>query len=104
MTVRHLNRVMGSLRITTLREQLYLLSEILERELTVLITGAELNKVFGRKGPWAHGMIAEHLHALDFPDHLHPGRPELVDHTLEVISCDSVFDDPKNDSLSRFLT
>jgi hypothetical protein len=28
-------------------------------------------------------MIAEHLHALDSPDPLRPGRPELVDHTLE---------------------
>jgi hypothetical protein len=28
-------------------------------------------------------MIAEQLHALDSPDTLHPGRPGLVDHTLE---------------------
>jgi hypothetical protein len=28
-------------------------------------------------------MIAEDLHALDSPDPLHPGRPRLVDHTLE---------------------
>jgi hypothetical protein len=28
-------------------------------------------------------MIAEHLHAIDSPDPLHPGRPGLVDHTLE---------------------
>jgi hypothetical protein len=28
-------------------------------------------------------MIAEHLHALDSADHLHPGRPGLVDHTPE---------------------
>jgi hypothetical protein len=45
---------MGNLHITTLREQLYLLSEILERKLKVSITGAELSTVFGRKGSWAH--------------------------------------------------
>jgi hypothetical protein len=28
-------------------------------------------------------MIAEHLHALDSPDLFHPGRPGLVDQTLE---------------------
>jgi hypothetical protein len=39
-TVRHLNRIMGNLHIMTLREQVYLLSEILERELKVSITGA----------------------------------------------------------------
>jgi hypothetical protein len=66
-----------------LREQVDLLSEILERELKVSITGAELSTVFGRKGSWAHGMIAEHLHALDSPDPLHPGLPGLVDHTLK---------------------
>jgi hypothetical protein len=82
-TVRHLNRIMGNLHITTLREQVYLLSEILERELKVSINGAELSTVFGRKGSWAHGMIAEHLHALDSPGPLHPGRPGLVGHTLE---------------------
>jgi hypothetical protein len=82
-TVRHLNRIMGNLHITTLREQINLLSEILERELKVSITGAELSIVFGRNGSWAHGMIAEHLHALDSPDPLHPGRPGLVDHSLE---------------------
>jgi hypothetical protein len=47
------------------------------------MTGAELSTVFGRKGSWAHEMIAEHLHVLDFPDPLHPGRPELVGHALE---------------------
>jgi hypothetical protein len=41
-------------------------------------------------------MIAEHLRALDSPDHLHPGHPGLVDHTLED-------DDTKNDSRPRFL-
>jgi hypothetical protein len=81
--VRHLNLIMGNLHITTLREQVYLLSEILEWELKVSITGAELSTVFGRGGPWAHGMIAEHLHAPDSPDPLHPARPGLVDHTLE---------------------
>jgi hypothetical protein len=74
---------MGNLHITTLREQVDRLSEILERELKVSIIGAELSTVFGRKGSWAHGMIAEHLRALDSPDPLHPGRPGLVDHTLE---------------------
>jgi hypothetical protein len=74
---------MGNLHIVTLPEQVYLLSEILERELKVSITGAQLVTVFGRKGLWAHGMIAEHLHALDSPGPLHPGRPGLVDHTLE---------------------
>jgi hypothetical protein len=82
-TVRHLNRIMSNLHITTLCEQVYLLSEILERELKVSITGAKLSTVFGRKGSWAHGMTAEHLHALDPPDPLHPGRPGLVDHTME---------------------
>jgi hypothetical protein len=74
---------MANLHITTLREQIYLLSEILKRELKVSITGAELSTVFGRKGSWAHGVIAEHLHALDSPNPLHPKRPGLVDDTLE---------------------
>jgi hypothetical protein len=74
---------MGNLHITTLREQVYLRSEMLERELKFSITGAELSTGFGRNGSWAHGMIPEHLHALDSPDALHPGRPGLVDHTLE---------------------
>jgi hypothetical protein len=52
---------MGNPHITTLREQVYLLSEILEQKLKVSITGAELSTVFGRKGSWAHGTIAEHL-------------------------------------------
>jgi hypothetical protein len=46
---------MGNLHITTLREQVYLLSEILERELKVSITGAELSTAFERKrivGAW----------------------------------------------------
>jgi hypothetical protein len=81
--VRQINRIIGNLRISTLRAQVYLLSEILERELKISITVAELSTVFERKGSWAHGMIAEHLHALDSPDPLHPGRPGLVDHTLE---------------------
>jgi hypothetical protein len=83
MTVRHLNRIMSNLHITTLREQVDLLSEILEQKLKVSITGTELSINFGRKGSGAHGMIAEHLHALDSPDPLHPGRPGLVDQTLE---------------------
>jgi hypothetical protein len=74
---------MGNLHITTLREQVYLLSEILERELKVSITGAMLSRGFRRKGSWAYGMIAEHLHAFDSPDPLHPGCPELVDQTTE---------------------
>jgi hypothetical protein len=74
---------MGNLHITTLREQVYLLSEILERQLKVSITGAKLSIVFGRKRSWVHGMIAEHLLALDSPDPFHPGRPGLVDHNLE---------------------
>jgi hypothetical protein len=74
---------MGNLHITTLREQVDFLSGILERELKVSITGAELSKVFERKGSWAHGMVAEHLHAFDSPGPSHPGRPGLVDHTLE---------------------
>jgi hypothetical protein len=82
-TVRHLNRIMGNLHITTLREQVDLLYEILERELKVSITGAELSTVFRRKGSWAHGMIAEHLLALDSSGRLHPGHPGPVDHTLE---------------------
>jgi hypothetical protein len=82
-TVRHLNRIMGNLHTTTLREQVYLLSEILERELKVSITGAELSTVFGRRESWAHGMTAEHLHALDSPDRLHPARRGLVDDGLE---------------------
>jgi hypothetical protein len=82
-TVCHLSQIMGNLRITTLRERVYLLSEILERELKVSITAAQLSTVFGRKGSWAHGMTAEHLHALDYPDPLHSGRPGLVDHTLK---------------------
>jgi hypothetical protein len=82
-TVHHLNRIMGNLHITTLRERADLLSEILERELKVSITGTALSTVFGRKRSWAHGMTAEHLHALDFPDPVHPGRPGLVDYTLE---------------------
>jgi hypothetical protein len=49
-------------------------------------------------------MIAEHLNALDSHDPLHLGRPGLVDHTMEMTSCDSVFDDNKSDSGSRFLT
>jgi hypothetical protein len=48
-TVRHLNRIMGNFHITALREQVYLISEILERELKVSITAAELSTVFGRK-------------------------------------------------------
>jgi hypothetical protein len=82
-TVRHLNRIMVNLHITTLREQVYLLSEILEWELKISITGAELSMVFGRNGSWAHGMIAEHLYALGSPDPIHPRRPGLVDQTLE---------------------
>jgi hypothetical protein len=74
---------MGNLHITTLREQVDLLSEISERKLKVSITGADLSTVFGRKGSWAYGVIAEHLHALNSPDPSHPGRPGLVDHTLE---------------------
>jgi hypothetical protein len=81
--VRHLNRIVGHLHITTLREQVYLLSEILEREVKASITGAELSTVFGTNGSWVHGMIAEHLPALDSPDRLHPGRPGLVGHALE---------------------
>jgi hypothetical protein len=82
-TVRHLSRIMSNRHITTLREQVYLLSELLERELKFLITGAELSTVFWREGSRAHGMIAGHLHALDSPDPLHPGRPGLADHILE---------------------
>jgi hypothetical protein len=74
---------MGSLQMTTLREQVYLLSEILERELKKVMFGAELSTVFGRKVSWAYGMIAEHFHQLDSPDHLHPGRQRLVDVSLE---------------------
>jgi hypothetical protein len=74
---------MGNLHITTLHKRVYLFSEILERELKVSITGAELSTVLGRKGSWAHGMIAEHLHAPHSPDSLYPGRLGLVDHTLE---------------------
>jgi hypothetical protein len=48
-TVRHFNRIMGNLHITTLREQVSLLSEILERELKVSIIDAELSRVFWRK-------------------------------------------------------
>jgi hypothetical protein len=87
-----------------LPEQVYLLSEILDRELKVSITGAELSTVFGRKRLWAHGMIAEHLHALDSPGPLHPGRPDWSTIPWNITSCDSVFDDNKNDSRSRFLT
>jgi hypothetical protein len=49
-TARHLNRIMGNLHITTLREQLDLLSKMFERELKFSITGAELSTIFGRKG------------------------------------------------------
>jgi hypothetical protein len=49
-TIHHLNRIMSDLHITTSRKQVYLLSEILEWELKVSITGAELSTVFGRKG------------------------------------------------------
>jgi hypothetical protein len=82
-TVCDLNWITGHFYITTLREQVYLLSEILEPELKVSITGAELSTVFERKGSWAHGMIVEDLHALDSPDPLHPEVPGLVDHILE---------------------
>jgi hypothetical protein len=82
-TVRHLNQIMGNLHITTLREQVCLLSEILVREPKVSITAAELSMIVGEKGLSAHGMIAKHLHALDSPDPLHPGCSGLVDHTLE---------------------
>jgi hypothetical protein len=41
---------MGNIQMTTLPEQVDLLSEILERELKQSITGAELSTVFGRKG------------------------------------------------------
>jgi hypothetical protein len=82
-TGRHLNQIMGNLQVTTSGEQVYLLSEILERKLKVSIARAELSTVFGRRGSWVHGMIAEHLHALDSPDLLHSGHLGLVDHTLE---------------------
>jgi hypothetical protein len=48
--VRYLNQIMSNLHITTLREQLCLLSEILEPEFKVSITGAELSTVLGEKG------------------------------------------------------
>jgi hypothetical protein len=40
---------MGNLHITTLHEQVYLLSEILERVLKVSITGAELSTFLGER-------------------------------------------------------
>jgi hypothetical protein len=40
---------MGNFQMTTLREQVYLLSEILEQELKLSITGAELSTGFGKK-------------------------------------------------------
>jgi hypothetical protein len=49
-TVRHLNRIMDNLHIMTLRKQVYLLSEILERELKISITGSELSTIVGRNG------------------------------------------------------
>jgi hypothetical protein len=95
---------MGYIHITKLRDQGYLLYEILEREFTGSVTGTELNTVFGRKGPWAHGMIAEHLHALDSPDLFIQDAPDRSTIPEKMTSCDSVFDDNKNDSRSRFLT
>jgi hypothetical protein len=74
---------MGNLQMTTLQEQVDLLSEILAQEVKLSITGAELSTVFGRNGSWAHGMIAQHLHQLDSPDHLHPRGPRLVDVPLD---------------------
>jgi hypothetical protein len=62
-----------------LQEHLCLLSEILERELKLSITGAELSTVSKRKGPWAYGVIADRIHQLDSPNHLHSGCPRLVD-------------------------
>jgi hypothetical protein len=69
--------------MTTLQEQINPLSKILERELRLSITGAELSTVFGRKGLWAYGVIAEHLNQLDSPDNLHPRRARLIDIPLE---------------------
>jgi hypothetical protein len=57
-TVRRIDRIMCNLQMTTLREQVDLLSEIVERELKPSITGVQLSTVFGRKGSCAHGMIA----------------------------------------------
>jgi hypothetical protein len=82
-TVRPINRIMGNLQITTLREHIDLLSNILEQELKLSITGAELSPVFGRKGSWADEMIAEHIHQLDSLDPFHPEHPRLADVPLE---------------------
>jgi hypothetical protein len=82
-TVRRIDRIMGNLQMTTLREQVYFFPEILERELKLLITRAEFSIVVGRQGSWAYEMIAEYIHQVDPPDRLDPGRRRLVHVPLE---------------------
>jgi hypothetical protein len=48
-------------------------------------------------------MIAEHLHALDYPDRFILDAPDWSTIPWKMISCDSVFDDNKDDSRSHFL-
>jgi hypothetical protein len=88
-TVRRINRIMDNLQMTTLRDQVDLVSEILERELKASIAGAELSTIFGRKGWWTRGIIPEHIHQFDSPGPLYLGGPRLVDVPLEddVIRC-----------------
>jgi hypothetical protein len=82
-TVLCINRIMGNLQMTTLPEQVNFLSENLEQRTPNIDHGAELSPVLGRTGSWAYGMIAEHFRQLGSPEHLHPGRPRLVDVPLE---------------------
>jgi hypothetical protein len=59
------------------------ISELLANDLQISVTNAELNSLFGRKGSWSRGMIAEDLHPLCAPHTLHPGQPRFVNASLE---------------------
>jgi hypothetical protein len=103
-TVRHLNRIMGNFYITTLREQAYLLFQILERKLKVSITGAELSTVLregdrGRMESSPSICMRSTLLILFLQD-----APNWSTIPWKMTSCDSVFDDNKKDSRLCFLT
>jgi hypothetical protein len=78
-TVRRISRHFADVQFESLRQEVWFLATTLRQELDIDVTDAELSRLFGHSGGWAHGMIARHLHQVSADHPISRGRPRLVE-------------------------
>jgi hypothetical protein len=79
-------RISGDLsefEVRSLREQGYLMNNIVRTDPAIQITDRQLNRPFHHSGGWAQGMIAQHLAQFQSDNQIRRGRREVSESDTE---------------------